>query len=105
MGALLWQVLVGELAALLAHCDHSVPARPGGWFIRGWLAAKHMVSDTNRGRGEANLPPPVRVVEVTAVVDHAEGVVEGRVDQPAAGAVGGHTLQALCTCRTHTQRV
>lgn len=98
MGALLRQVLVGELAALLAHRDHSVPARPGSWFKRGlgW-GVKHMASGTEKGRGEARVPPPVGVVEVAAVVDHAEGVVKGRVDQPAARAIGGHTLQALCT--------
>lgn len=58
-----------------------------------------MASGTERGRGKARLPPPVRVVEVAAVVDHAEGVVEGRVDQPAARAVGEHALQALCAWR------
>lgn len=64
-----------------------------------------MASGTKRARGEDGVPPPVGVVEVAAVVDHAEGVVEGRVDQPAARAIRGHALQALCTCRTHTESV
>ena len=43
----------------------------------------------------ASVPPPVGVVEVVPVVDHAEGVVEVRVDHPSTRPVRRHALQLL----------
>lgn len=43
------------------------------------------------------LPPPVRVVKVVLVVNHAEGVVQGWVDHFSSQAVWRDALQTFCT--------
>lgn len=80
------QVFVGELAAVFVDCDHAVPVTTQ------WL----LTSNRNRLTGHQRwLPPPVAEVEVVAMIDHAERVVQVRVDQPAAGSVWRYALQTL----------
>lgn len=95
MRALVGQVFISELTAVFAHGQDTVPMR------RGTERRAERGQDTHRtmkqSAGERRLPPPVSVIEVVPVVDHAERVVEAGVDHSSTRTVRGHALQTLCT--------